>query len=136
MGTCQNPQNYVCFVWKGIVLRAPRKIRGRWAEDCGRIQRKKFMNTFTVEKTADSAYGGVNSLFYQHCGRSVEDMRKTLRKKTVQQSHHKKRFNSPHGRVHSFRNSASAPWPVEPLLCAALASVVTLWDSPRLIGIS
>ena len=70
----------------------------------GSSQRKKFMNTFTVEKTTDSAYGGVNLLFYQHGGRSVEDVRKTPRKKPVQQSHHKKMFNSPYGRVHSFRN--------------------------------
>ena len=77
----------------------PWKMGGRWrknpAEDMN-------MNGHRKENT-NSADGVTQLLFYQHRGRSAEDVRKIPRKKPVQQSYHKKMPDSPYGaKVNSY----------------------------------
>ena len=55
------------------------------------------MRNLTVKETRDSAYGGVNLLFYQHRGRSAEDSAEETGPTSHESSHRKEMAGSAYG---------------------------------------
>ena len=93
---CWPVSNYLCVT---RIAEDPRKM----AEEPRKNSAEDMNENIHRKEATNSAYGVMNSLFYQHRGRSAEDVRKTPRKKPVQQAYLKKMSDSPYGaRVNSY----------------------------------